>query len=274
MHPEPPAPDALRIVALLAVRNGAPYIERYVQQFAGQGIRIAAIDHDSTDGTYEFLKQHEGAAVCNLIRVPFDGVFDLRAMMIRQQEQAKRIDAEWLIRADIDEIFQTNRPGEALTAGIARAAAAGAQVINFNEFVFVYETDQVSYAGTDYAATMKSYYHYGPFPLRLMRIFQAGLPVSTLEYGGHMFPPGSVRVHKESFVSRHYIALSRAHAEGKYLNRRFSAANVARGWHFNRVNMRREQFAAPPASRLKKTASLDQPLDASQPEKKHFWEWQ
>ena len=66
--------------------------------------------------------------------------------------------------------------------------AAGFDAVNFNEFVFVYEDDAVSYVGTDYVEAMKSYYHFAPQPIRLVRAFRAGLPVDNLESGGHFMP--------------------------------------------------------------------------------------
>ena len=252
----------LKIVAQMFVRNGAPYVERCLRPFAEQGIAVSVVDHGSTDETVALLERHRGAPVCDVMHVPYEGHIDLEQMLLLLREQARRFPADWYVRVDVDEILETDRRGETLADGIERAAAGGADVINFNEFVFVYEDDEVSYAGTDYVKAMRSYYHFAPAPRRLMRAYRADLPVDALASAGHVFPPDRVKLYPGDFVLRHYIALSRARAETKFLTRRYPARSLARGWHHNRVNLTAGQFAAPPAERLLRLPSPDAPLDA------------
>lgn len=69
--------------------------------------------------------------------LPFDGVFDLKKMLLVKQEIAGTLDADWLIRLDADEILHPYHQGESLREGITRLDAKGWDVINFDEFVFL-----------------------------------------------------------------------------------------------------------------------------------------
>lgn len=264
----------MRVTALMFVRNGEQYLERSLRQFAGQGIDAAVIDHGSADGTAEILRRLRGAPVREVMNVPYEGYMDIEHLLILQREQMRRLGSDWYVRVDADEILQSDRPGETLAAGLARVAADGSDVVNFNEFAFVYESDERSYAGTDYVETMRSYYHFAPQPLRLMRAFRAGLPVDNVSSAGHTLPLDRLQLYPGTFVLRHYIALSRAQAEAKFVGRSYPARNLARGWHHNRVNLRPEQFAAPPADKLCRLAHASDALDASRPMKTHFWQWE
>lgn len=263
----------MHLTALLTVRNGEPYLERCLRQFAEQDIDTVVIDHGSTDRTPGILRARRGAPVREVVNVPFEGHLDLEHMLLVQRELVRRLDADWFIRVDVDEILQSDRPGETLRDGIVRAAAAGFDAINFNEFVFVYESDEISYAGTDYVAAMRSYYHFAPKPNRLMRVFRAGLPVDNVASAGHALPLDRIRLYDGNFVMRHYIALSRRQAELKFLTRRFAQKNIARGWHFNRINLVASQFAAPPPAMLQRLERPEDVPDASRPLSIHFWEW-
>lgn len=264
----------MRVTAMMFVRNGAEYLPRCLRHFAEQGVEVAVLDHGSTDATPEILRAHRGAPVLATRSLPYEGLFDLEQMLLIQREQARRIGADWYILAGVDEIMQSDRPGETLRDAIARVAAAGFDSINFNEFVFVYEDDAVSYVGTDYVETMRSYYHFAPQPIRLVRAFRAGLAVDNLESGGHLLPLDRIKLYTGTFALRHYITLGRAHAVAKYVGRKFAPKNLARGWHHNRVNLSAEQFAAPPAENLFRLANPSAPLDATRPFTTHFWQWE
>lgn len=263
----------MKAIALMFVRNGEAYLERCLRHLGEQGLGVVVIDHGSTDGTPAILARHRPHHVRDVVRVPYEGVFDLEQMLLLQREQALRLGMDWYLRVDVDEIPLSDRPGETLHQALERVDAVGWDAVNFAEFVFVYDSDTISHAGSDYVESMRSYYHFAPEPVRLMRAFRSGLPVDNVAHAGHKLPLDRVRLYEGTFVLKHYIALSRAHAEAKYLGRSYAPRNLARGWHFNRVNLRADQFAAPPADRLLHLGSPDAPLDASRPLSTHFWEW-
>lgn len=260
-------------MAQMFVRNGAEYLPRCLRHFRRQGVEVAVVDHGSTDATPDILRAYLGDPVSELQHVPYAGHFDLEQMLVLQREAQRRIGADWYILAGVDEILESDRPGETLCDAIARVATAGFDAINFNEFVFVYESDSGSYVGTDYVETMKFYYHFAPQPVRLVRAFRAGLPVDNLASGGHLVPLDRIRLYYGTFTLRHYIALGREHAAAKYVGRKFAPKNLAKKWHHNRVNLSAEQFAAPPVDQLFRLENPAAPLDTSRPFATHFWQW-
>ncbi len=263
----------MEMTALMFVRNGEAYLERCLRHLGEQGLDVVVIDHGSNDGTPAILARHRPHCVRDVVRIPYEGAFDLEQMLLLQREQTLRLGLDWYLRVDVDEIPLSDRPEETLRQALERIDAGGWDAVNFAEFVFVYESDTVSHAGTDYVESMRSYYHFAPEPIRLIRAFRSGLPVDNVAHAGHKLPLDRIRLYEGTFVLKHYIALSRAHAEDKYLGRTFALRNLARGWHFNRVNIRADQLAAPSRDQLQHLESPDSPLDASRPLSTHFWEW-
>jgi hypothetical protein len=263
----------MRVVAQMFVRNGEDYLPRCLRHFREHGIEVAILDHGSTDATPDILRAHRVDPVADVVHVPFEGVFDLARMLTLQQETSGSLGADWYILAGVDEILESDVPGEKLCDAIERVDAAGFAVVNFNEFVFVYEDDEVSYVGTDYVQKMLSYYFFAPEPLRLMRAVKAGADSGYVSSAGHRVSVEPARIYPGTFILRHYMTLGREHAVAKYVGRKFAPKNLARGWHFNRVGLQPGQFAAPPAVRLLRLPHPSAQPDASHAVSTHFWQW-
>lgn len=92
----------VRLVALLAVRNGMRHLPGFLRNVAPQVDGIVALDDGSTDGTPDLLAGHP--SVLELIRRPsdrpgWDEVGNHRALVAA----GLRHDAEWLLCVDADE---------------------------------------------------------------------------------------------------------------------------------------------------------------------------
>jgi len=164
-------------------------------------------------------------------------------------------------------------PREGLRDAIARVDRAGDNVINFDEFVFL-PTD-VAFDGDarDFQPVL-SYYFFEPEPHRLMRAWKRSTGFSGQHSGGHRLSGEGIRIAPQNFVLRHYIFRDQQHAFDKYTSRVFAEDELARGWHFNRVNQPPELFRFPPAHELER---LIYPASAyfsrGRPRRKHYWQW-
>lgn len=263
----------INVVAILAVRNEALYMERVIEHLIAQGIDLAIIDHDSEDETRAICERYHPGPVRLILHEPFHGVCDLERMLEIKEELRRTLKTDWVIHHDADELMESPRRGETLREAIHRVDRAGYDAINFDEYLFVYETNEVSYEGTDYFQTMRHYYFFEPEKIRLVRAFRNDLPVTNISSGGHRLPLDSVNLHPENFILRHYISFSRDYAQRKYLSRVFRPDLVARGWHRNRVNIAEKDLAAPPLERLSRVNGSGDIVDRSRPYLKHFWEW-
>jgi glycosyltransferase involved in cell wall biosynthesis len=92
----------VRLIALLAVRNGIPHLPGFLRNVAPQVDAIVALDDGSTDGTAELLGAHP--SVVELLRVPperpaWDEVGNHRALVAG----ALRQQADWILCVDADE---------------------------------------------------------------------------------------------------------------------------------------------------------------------------
>jgi len=263
----------MEIVAILAVRNEALYLRRCLEHLAAEGIGAAVIDNGSTDGTVAIAREYSPRHVLAIEHLPYRGVNDLRERMLATDRLRRRLRARWVIKHDADELLHGRRPGERLAEAIARADREGATVVNFEEYVFVYEDRERGYEGTDYYRTMHSYYLFAPRPQRLMRAFRNDLEFDAGRWNGHVLRGERVVVHPESLVLRHYPALSRAAAVGKLVGRAYPPEALARGWHRNRQGITPEMLEPPDPALLSRWEDDPRALDDSRPCARHFWEW-
>jgi glycosyltransferase involved in cell wall biosynthesis len=267
----------LNIAAFIAIRNGADYLHRTLPHLTRNGIRTVVIDNQSSDGLREIIDDYNrsGAAV-TLEELPFHGRFDLSRQLQAKASLIDASDADWVLHLDVDEMPHSCQDGETLAGTIARAEAAGYNAINFEEFVFL-PIDPEAHATAEQRHSyfpFAHYYFYEPFQRRLMRAWRRNCGFSNIRHGGHRLLGEDLQVFPENQVLRHYPFLSQEHAFEKYRHRRYDEAELARGWHGNRVDFPQESFSFPPAGELQMLQDLDQHgLDRSRPHAKHYWEW-
>jgi glycosyltransferase involved in cell wall biosynthesis len=264
------------VVAIIACRNDDDYLANCLRHLVHNGIYFAVIDNQSTDQTGEILERAEFKR--NLVAheiMPFRGVFSWKSILEAKERLAKRLDAEWFIHLDVDEVMHSGLQGESLHDAIARLAVEGANAINFDEFVFLpVDHDYVRDAAGP--QPLHHYYFLAPARVRLMRAWKAGSNLSMVRSGGHELTGASVSLASESLVLRHYIFRNQGHALRKYSRRQFDEYEVrVLGWHYNRIGVPVERFRFPSAAMLER---IDRPddcrLSRSNPRKTHYWEWE
>ena len=266
-------PALVTCAAIMAVRNEAPHIERALRTFIRQGIDVVVIDHASIDSTVDICSQYIGGGLLRIEHLPWEGVYDQTAQLAAKASIVRELHHDWIIHADADEWLQSIVTGETLREGITRVSSLGYNVINFDEFVFLPPPDETGDLH-DYEKKLLHYYFFAPFEKRLMRVWKRSDGLSNLGSGGHTLTGGELNVAPDNFILRHYIALSQEHALQKYLGRTFSAVDLAKGWHANRVNLTARQLKFPSLRKLKQLEhwhSVD--FDRGDPKRNHYWEW-
>lgn len=255
------------VTAVMCVRNEAAYLHRTLQHLVDHGVRIMVIDHASTDDTARILDAFS-AHIIHRMSLPWSGAFELDVVLREKARLFAGITDGWIIHQDADELLESPNPGERLADAIKTVDATPANIINFDEFVFL-PVGGLSCAGRDFRDMVRHYYVHEPVPFRLMRAWRADAGL-TQEDGGHRLVGASRMIHPRNFVLRHYPFHSQEHARRKYMERRFVGRNIKRGWHFNRINVIPEDMEFPPVSRLKVWAPGAM-LDKSDPWQDHFW---
>ncbi|MFQ6538466.1 MULTISPECIES: glycosyltransferase family 2 protein [Aphanothece] len=253
------------------MRNELAHLPRVLGDFYSQGIDVAIIDHESDDGTQEYLRSQLGTQLFHLESLAWRGEFDLTAQLHAKHALIQKLQHDWVIHSDADEWMQSPRPNESLKEGLARLDKEGFNVANFNEFVFVPSPKQHA---KDCRRELLHYYFFEPKPMRLMRAWKREANLSSVEHGGHILKGPHMKVAHEDFILRHYIVLSQAHAISKYTGRVFSNRDIKRGWHGNRMGLNPESLRLPDNSLLKVLPNWSSvEFDKTSRRDLHFWHW-
>jgi hypothetical protein len=201
--------------------------------------------------------------------------FSLSDQLRAKQRVLAASDHDWIIHADADEWLCSPIERQSLLEGLTAADEGGYNCVNFHEIVFIPLPGEDFHAD-DYASRMSTYYFFQPHYPRLNRAWSRRVKLDNFESGGHTLVGEGLNRSPLDFILRHYIVLSEAHAQAKYIGRRFSDEDRARGWHANRPIITRENLKVKPIPELRRIE--DDPakhnrFDLSMPMTKHFWEW-
>jgi glycosyltransferase involved in cell wall biosynthesis len=268
----PPLRDiALRLTAIIAARNEALYIGRCCEHLASQGIHFAVIDNDSTDDTRAIAESFRGHGLVCVVAHPYPGFYDWTGLLKHKEELARKLESDWFLHLDADEIPEPPLRHESLTAWLAAADAEGFNAVNFDEFVFVPSTTEERHEGGDYVQSMSRYFFFEPHPNRLIRAWRSAPDIELSSSGGHAATFINRRIYPKNFALRHYISLSMEHLLRKYLGERtYSAVEVANGWHSWRPILTDELLRVPTDDELCDIRT-DQGWDKSRPCAKHLF---
>ena len=238
------------VEAILVVRNGAKTLARVLDHLETEGVSLLAADHGSTDATWDLLAARRGGVVRCLRREPYKGMHDQERQLSLKAEMMESVRAPWVLHLDADEIIEAPEDGQTLGNLAAEADRAGAAAVDFREFVFVPTTEDEDYAGGDFVQTMRWYYHFAPPGRALQRLFRREAKLDKwLASGGHRVCDDA-NLHAVRGRHRHYIGLSLDDLRSQYLPRVFPGAELARGWHANRVPTSPDFVTAPDRSRM------------------------
>lgn len=265
----------LRICAIIAARNESQYLETLLPILAEQNIDVAIIDNESTDGSKDLFSKFTNNPIIIQETLPFRGFLSMPEVLAAKQEICKKIDHDWVIHHDPDEIMEHFQPGKSLRDAICEADELGYNAINFDEFVFIPRPGSDYFQGNYYTEVLH-YYFFEPSRNRLNRAWKRVMQFRNDASGGHRLEGNSLLIAPENHILRHYIVLGEEHARRKYLNRSFDKIDLARGWHGNRLNFTHENLLLPSESNflceLEKYNSKD--FCGDKPTAKHFWQWE
>jgi Glycosyl transferase family 2 len=260
----------MRIVALLATYNERRFIEPCLEHLERHGIDAYLIDNGSTDNTVELAEPWLGRNLIGIEQLPRreDDVFDLRATLLRKEELASQLDADWFIHLDPDEIRLPRSPNQTLAQALETVDREGFNAVNFVEFTFIPSLEEPDHDHGDFQRTLRTYYPFLPdFPHQL-KAWKA-TEVELAWSAGHRARFPGLKMYPESFPVKHYLFLSVPHAIEKYVERRFSEDEVDSGWHGWRPRLSASDIRLPGQSELR-LAQSNAELDPSEPRTQHY----
>jgi hypothetical protein len=258
----------VKIVAIVQCYNEQRFIGGCLDHLAEHGIAAYLIDNESTDGTVAIAESRLDKNLIGIETLARDGHFALREQLLRKEELAQSLDADWLIHLDADEFRVSPERGQSLSQAIAEVDEAGFNAINFLEFVFVPTREHPDHDHPNYLQTMRSYHPFLPkLPHRLNAWKRQDGPVELAQSAGHIVRFPGLSMAPRSLYSRHYLFLNLAGAGRKFGPERYAPAELESGWHGWRAQMTPAAIELP-SERDLRTYVADHLLDPSAPYKR------
>jgi glycosyltransferase involved in cell wall biosynthesis len=254
----------MRVVAVLAAYNEERFLPGCLEHLFAQGVEVYLLDNESPDRTREIAESYRGRGLIGLETLPRNGVFSLRRQLLRKEELAASLGADWLMHVDADEIHEAP-DGATLAESFARSEAAGYNAVNFLELTFVPTREDPDHDHARFRETMRWYYPFLPdYPHRLNAWKRQPGRVDLVSTGGHRVRFPGLSVDPASLLMRHYLFLSRAHAMRKYQQNSYDRAECEAGWHQWRAWADFRTLPFPSRGELKESRAAAR-LDVSDP---------
>lgn len=251
----------MRVVALIAAYNEGRFIGSCLEHLQRQGIESYLIDNQSTDKTVEIAERFLGRGLLDIETLPRSKVRQAEAILKRKERLAGKLDADWFIHLDPDEVRLPPSSRQTLQEAIADADAGGFTAVNFVEFSFIPTRESPDHDHPNFAETMRWYYCYRPIEVHRLNAWKnLGKPIRLVWSWGHRVKFEGLEMYPMFFPMRHYLFLGIPHLLEKYSIRTFS------GW---RSNLAPELVTLPSQSEMKEYRT-DEELDARNPHQVHF----
>lgn len=260
----------MKIAAILATYNEERFVANCVRNLVTQGVSIYLIDNESTDATIRRVRETAGSALLGVESFPRHGIYSWQPILERKEQIANRIEADWLMHVDADEIHLPPVGSPTFAHAFHEAEEAGHNAANFTEFTFIPVVESPNHDRGNYLDTMRWYYPFKSAEMHLMRAWKRQpVNVEFAWSGGHQVRFPGLHVDPRCFRIKHYMFVSVDQLVEKYVQRRYDEREVRNGWHGWRATLRREKISLPRASQLRRTIS-DDGLDASDPRTTHY----
>lgn len=260
----------MRVVGILAAYNEEPVIRACLEHHITQGIELYLIDNGSTDRTVVIAQEYLGQGLMGIEAFPRKGLYEWSRLLLRKQQLAASLEADWFIHLDADEMRLGPDQSQILVGAIETADKAGYNAINFLEFTFVPTIEAPDHAHPDFQKTMRWYYPFLPRSLHRVNGWKKQpQPVDLVTNSGHFVAFPKQFIYPFPFRMRHYQFLSFEHAVQKYARRRHPDEELTRGMHGWREQLDPASIRLPSQTELHELGD-DGRLDCANPRSRHF----
>lgn len=283
----------MRVVAIIATYNERRFIQAFLDHYIKHGIEVYILDNESTDNTVDIARPYLAHGLIAIESLPREGFFDLRKQLLKKEEVAQQVKADWFIHADPDEIRVGPSSDATLLEALEEADREGFNAVNFMEFTFVPTIESPDHDRPNFQETMRCYHPFASFyPQRvnawknqsgsddLMRKVRdyfsrrrassrGHSPIKLEHKAGHRVEFKGLKLYPLDFKMKHYLCLSKEHAREKYCRKVFSEEEVAMGWHGWRTRITEADIRLPSERALRRYVG-DDALDPFNPLKEYL----
>jgi glycosyltransferase involved in cell wall biosynthesis len=225
----------------MAAYNEADIIVRSIEKLLAQRIEVYLIDNWSDDGSYEVIAEQLGSKLIGLERFPKTGPaehFDLHSLLLRKEELAKTLQADWFINCDADEVRSSPWPGVSLRDAIYFVDRKGFNAIDHTIAEF-HPVDIGFQQGVDFEDYFK-WFSFASHGTQIKTWKNTGQPVLLAASGGHNVWFEGRCIYPYKFLVKHYPIRSQEHGVRKVFRERrsrYHPAEKAIGWHSHYDNI-------------------------------------
>lgn len=226
----------MKICAILSVFNEEDVIQDCLDSLVSQNIDFFIIDNGCTDKTIDIVRAYRGRGLVGIQKVIFVvdemPVFSLKGIQKLKQEISCKLNYDWYINADADEMRYSPWVGCTLSEGIERVDSEGYNLINFALFNFELTEDE---SKTGSIENKLNYYSPAEvFNTLQVRAWRKCQDINLVDSAGHYAKVAQPKVYPVRFILKHYPVRSIEQAREKILKnriKRFSPAEKKIGWH-------------------------------------------
>jgi len=260
----------VRVIAIIAAYNERRFIAPCLEHLHRQGVETYLLNNDSTDETQAIAERYLGSGLIAIERWPRHGMHSWLPILRHKAELATRLNADWFIHADPDEVRLPPHSDTTIAEALTEADRDGYNAVDFHEFTFVPPQEDPEHDHVQFAETMRWYYAFLPqSPHRLSAWRRQPQAVDLATSGGHAVQFPGRRAYPVMFKMRHYLILSHAHAVEKWVRRIYDPDQVERGYSRDRAAATPQSIRLPSQAEMRKYIDDDH-LDPSDPSPRHL----
>ena len=208
--------DSFKVVAVMTTYNEEDILKTSVMKLKEQGISTYIIDNWSTDSTYDIVKDLESKGLLEgSERFPPSGpvkYFQYTKLITRIEEVTRKLQSDWFICQDVDEIGDTPWENLNLKEAIFVADKMGYNAIDHT--VIVFEPIDNGFEDLDFEEYFK-YFRFGERPGHFAQIKDwKNMKSTRVKIAGHVVNFSGRRVFPYKFLLKHPVR-SQGHGEKK-----------------------------------------------------------
>lgn len=235
-----------RVAAVIHCFNEADIITEVVNHLIKQGVEIYLYDNWSTDGSWDIaISLYKAGLIRHLERFPNIPTKEyLWAQQLKHtQKVSRKIDADWIIHYDADELRYSPWPDVSLSEGISWVSSLGYNAVDFTVIDFRYMRENVA-TNSPFESNL-NHFQFGQREGHFIQIkaWANCHNVNLVDSGGHEAKFDARKIYPFKFLTKHYPLRSISQASKKIFNDRLPRAKreqAERGWHIQYKHFSKE----------------------------------
>jgi hypothetical protein len=216
--------------------NEEDIIEETISKLIQDDISVYLLDNKSTDKTVEKAKRFLGHGLINIESVVYQEngkeVFSLRQLMRKKEEVSRKLNYDWFINVDADEIRLSPWPNINLHDAIKIVDDLGYNLINFRLLNF--RLTNLDRESNELEVRMRYFDEAEHFNNLQVRAWKKTDSVNLVDTGGHSTSVKNPKLFPLRFILKHYPIRSLEQGTKKVIDERiarFSKEEKNQKWH-------------------------------------------